>query len=75
MDRCSPSRAECTGSATPCAQAETLLESVGESLGELPDWSTEAIVDASAARGLDGLADREDAMLVVIGSSHRATTE
>ena len=53
------------------ADAETLLESVREPLGDLPDWSTEAVVDGSAALGLDALADREDAMLVVVGTSHR----
>lgn len=53
------------------ADAETLLERVREPLGDLLDWSTEAVVDGSAVLGLDALADREDAPLVVVGTSHR----
>jgi nucleotide-binding universal stress UspA family protein len=55
----------------PKETAEGWLREAQEQLSNLIPWSTRLVYSSSPARGLTMLAKREDARMLVIGSSHR----
>ena len=55
----------------PKESAEGWLREAQHQLGNLIPWSTRLVYSSSPARGLTTLAEREDARILVIGSSHR----
>ena len=52
--------------------AEAVLQRAQEDVADLPEVSTRLIAELSAAKGIQELAVREGASLIVIGSSHRS---
>jgi nucleotide-binding universal stress UspA family protein len=55
----------------PKETAEAWLEEAQRQLSDLIPWSTRVVYSSSPARGLTMLARREDARMLVIGSTHR----
>ena len=55
----------------PKETAQGWLTQAEHRLGDLIPWSTRLVCSSSPARGLTMLAKREDARMLVIGSSHR----
>jgi nucleotide-binding universal stress UspA family protein len=54
--------------------AESTLDQVREHLPSVPERSMELIADKSPAAGPQAVAERQEAALIVIGSSHRSTS-
>ncbi|HEX6025172.1 MAG TPA: universal stress protein [Solirubrobacter sp.] len=55
----------------PKSIAEEWLREAESELADFIPWSTQTVFSTSPARGLNGLAKREKARMLVIGSSHR----
>jgi nucleotide-binding universal stress UspA family protein len=53
--------------------AESTFEQIREYLPSVPERRLQLVAETSPAAGLDGLAEREHAALLVVGSSHRST--
>jgi nucleotide-binding universal stress UspA family protein len=53
--------------------AESTFDQVREHLPSVPERRMELISDKSPAAGLQALAERQEAVMVVIGSSHRSS--
>jgi nucleotide-binding universal stress UspA family protein len=53
--------------------AESTFEQIREYLPSVPERRLQLVAETSPAAGLDALAEREHAALLVVGSSHRST--